>query len=134
MDKILKISKKNNYQINYNIESIATPIKINPNKYKENILNSFLQEKQSHKKQMDKYSIPVSPKSKTKNNKESDSIEYYQIIERKGKYSNNYNKKSEKNKYMKNYSPNIVLSAHKTQNKNNKKDNNRNYKILNPFK
>ena len=134
MEKILKFSKKNNYQINYNIESITTPIKINPNKYKENILNSFLQEKQSQKKPINKYSIPVSPKSKTNKNKESDSIEYNQIIERKGKYSNNYNQKNEKKKNIKNYSPNIVLSAHKSQNKNSKKENNRNYKILNPFK
>ena len=132
MEKIFKLSKLSKYPINYNIESLGTPIKINPNKYKENILNTFLQDIEIQTKQNSKYNIPINQKQK---DSESEKIKYNQFIERKGKYSNNTNTcKKLDNHYLNRFSSNIIFSAHKTKNKNNKNENNRKYKILNPFK
>jgi hypothetical protein len=66
MEKIFKLSKLNKYPINYNIDTISTPIKLNPNKYKETFINNFLQEIQNQNKVKNKTSIPFNSKKKSK--------------------------------------------------------------------
>jgi hypothetical protein len=132
MEKIFKLSKLTKYPNNYNFESIRTPIKINQNKCRENILNSFLEEIQSQTKPKNKYNIPINQKQK---DSETEKIKYNQFMERKSKYNNKTNnKKDDNNNYLNKFTPNLMFSAHKTKNKNNKNENNRKYKILNPFK
>lgn len=138
MEKIFKLSKLNKYPINYNIDAISTPIKLNPNKYKETFINNFLQEIQNQNKVKNKTSIPFNSKKKIQ---ETNTIEYNQVIERKGKYSNIHsnkntisNQRNTKNNNIKNnYSENFQFSLQKTNNKNNKNATAK-YKILNPFK
>ena len=132
MEKIFKLSKLTKYPNNYNFESIRTPIKINQNKSRENILNSFLEEIQSKTKPKNKYNIPINQKQK---DSETEKIKYNQFVERRSKYNNKTNnKKDDNNSYLNKFTPNLIFSAHKTKNKNNKNENNQQYKILNPFK
>ena len=121
MEKIFKLSKLNNN----GIEGIKTPIKINPNKYKENILNSFLQDTYYQNKTKNKSNnIQINSKEKSK----SDLLNY-KDIERKSKYANYKN--NNKNTTPHNYPQNISFSGQKIKYKN---ENNRKYTILNPFK
>ena len=118
MEKIFQLAKINKYSNNtFGLEALSTPIKINPNKYKENILNSFLQETCCQKKSKNKSNFQInSQEKKTDSN----------AIERKSKYENN-----NKNTKTNNYTQNITFSGQKIKYKN---ENNRKYTILNPFK
>ncbi len=135
MEKIFKIAKLSKNSMNDKIEAFKTPIKAKPYKYKENILNTFLQDNSNQNKSKKNPIIPHNKNnSKIMKNSKQDNNNYYnQFIERKGKYDNNNNNQKNNNKrYINNFIP-ISFSGNKT--KNNINDNiNKKYKILNPFK
>jgi len=134
MEKIFKLSKINNYPVKYTLDEFSTPIKINQNKYKEKILNTFLQDIQYQNNQKNKNNIPFNPRIK---DSQSDKINYNKFIERKSKYDNINNPNPRNNNIHcinNNFSPISPYSGKKINYKNLKKDNNRKYIILNPFK
>ena len=129
MEKIFKISKLNKNPMKYNIETFTTPIKTKQQKYKENILNSFLQDTYNQNSSITRPNIP---NSKITKNPNQDRIFYNQFIERKGKYDNNNNQKNNNKRYINNFIPIASFSGNKSKNNNN--DNNKKYTILNPFR
>ena len=131
MEKIFKL-KGNNYPVKYTIDEFATPIKITQNKYKENILNSFLQDDQyQNNKPKVRLNIPFNKKTK---DSQSDLINYNKFVERKSKYDNNNPNNNNIHYTNNNFSPISPFSGKKIAYRNIKNDNNRKYTILNPFK
>ena len=88
MEKIFKIAKLSKNSMNDKIEAFKTPIKAKPYKYKENILNTFLQDNSNQNKSKKNPIIPHNKNnSKIMKNSKQDNNNYYnQFIERKGKY------------------------------------------------
>lgn len=86
MEKISRISNKQ-YR-NYNLETLLTPLKLKQNKFKENFMNSFLQD--SNQAQ-NKTRPNIPPTQKTKDSI-SDTRNFNHFIDRNKKYNIN-NKK-----------------------------------------
>ena len=125
MEKISRISNKQ-YR-NYNLETLLTPLKLKQNKFKENFMNSFLQD--SNQAQ-NKTRPNIPPTQKTKDSI-SDTRNFNHFIDRNKKYNIN-NKKNKNQRYVNNFIPLSPLSGDKTKQRNN--DKNKKYTILNPFK
>ena len=126
MEKITRINKQ--YK-NYTIETLLTPLKLKQNKYKENFMNSFLQDSNQTQKRV-RPNIPPTQKSK---NSISDTRSFNHFIDRNKKYNINY-KKNKNQRYVNNFIPLSPMSGDKTKQRNNNNDKNKKYTILNPFK
>ena len=125
-----KISRINNKQYkNYNLETLLTPLKLKQNKYKENFMNSFLQDSNQTQSRT-RPNIPISQKTK---DSISDARSFNHFIDRNKKFNINY-KKNKNQRYVNNFIPLSPLSGDKTKQRNNNNDKNKKYTILNPFK
>ena len=125
MEKISRISNKQ-YR-NYNLETLLTPLKLKQNKFKENFMNSFLQDSNQAQNKT-RPNIPPTQKTKCSI---SDTRNFNHFIDRNKKYNIN-NKKNKNQRYVNNFIPLSPLSGDKTKQRNN--DKNKKYTILNPFK
>ena len=127
MEKISRINNKK-YKT-YNIETLLTPLKLQQNKYKENFMNSFLQDSNQTQNRT-RPNIPISQKTK---DSISDTRSFNHFIDRNKKYNVNY-KKNKNQRYINNFIPLSPLSGDKTNKRSNNNDRNKKYTILNPFK
>ena len=125
-----KISRINNKQYkNYNLETLLTPLKLKQNKYKENFMNSFLQDSNQTQSRT-RPNIPISQKTK---DSISDTRSFNHYIDINKKFNINY-KKNKNQRFVNNFIPLSPLSGDKTKQRNNNNDKNKKYTILNPFK
>ena len=126
-----KISRVNKQCKNYNLETLLTPLKLkqSKNRYKENFMNSFLQD--SNKSQSKtRPNIPNNQKTK---DSISDTRSFNHYIERNKRYNIN-SKKNKNQRYVNNFIPLSPLTRDKLKQRNNNNDKNKKDTILNPFR